>query len=399
MGFLMLCMSNNNTIKESLLNLLRLRYIMHAFRPTTTATALLIGTLVGAGFLGIPYVTARAGFLSGFIHIIVLGVSVCILTLYLAEIALRTKQNHQLAGYAKKYLGNSGKIFMLISTIGGIYAALMAYLIGQGQSISHIVTGTTQHTVVALLAVWIIFAYITHRRASIGKSEVFGVSLMFILMLIIIVLKAQSIQIENLATFSASKALLPFGVILFSFLGFSAIPEMKILLSKHPAKMKSAIIFSYLCAGVLYAVFTIVVVGTYGLQTPEIATLALEKILIALSIITLSTAYLALTLALIDTLVLDCSLTRKKAWLLSNLVPLALVLLLASFNKAKFTFIIGIGGILSGTLTALLILAMLPRARRSGDFKSKDKIQAPYSKWIAWLLALLFIGGALAELL
>ncbi len=371
---------------------------MNAFSPTTTATALLTGTVVGAGFLGIPYVTARSGFLSGLLHIIVIGVSVCILMLYLAEIALRTKKNHQLPGYAEKYLGSSGRMLMLISTIGGIYAALMAYLIGEGQSLSHIITGTSQHTVVALLGVWIIFAYITHRRASVGKSEVFGVSLMLLIMLIIIVIEAPNIQIENLTTFSASNALLPFGVILFAFLGFSAIPEMKILLSKYPKKMKSSIIFSYLCVGILYAAFTAVVVGKYELQTPEIATLALGKIFIILSIITLSTAYLALTLALIDTLVLDCSLTRKKAWLLSNLVPLALVLLLASFNKAKFILIISIGGILSGTLTALLVLAMLPRARRSGDFKSKDKIQAPYSKWLAWLLALLFIGGALAEL-
>ncbi len=372
---------------------------MHAFRPMTTATALLIGTLVGAGFLGIPYVTVRSGFLSGLLHIIIIGVSVCILMLYLAEIALRTKQNHQLAGYAEKYLGSSGRMLMLISTIGGIYAALMAYLIGQGHSFSYLLTGTSQHALVALLAVWIVFAYITHRRASVGKSEVFGVSLMFTLMLLIIVLKAPSIQIENLATFSVSDILLPFGVILFSFLGFSAIPEIKLILSKHPAKMKRVVIFSYLCAGILYAAFTAVIVGSYGLQIPEIATLALGKIFIILSIITLSTAYLSLTLALIDTLVLDCSFTRKKAWLLSNLVPLLLVLLLASFDKAKFTLVIGIGGILSGTLTALLILAMLPRARRSGDFKSKDKIQAYYSRWLAWLLTVIFIIGAGAEII
>ncbi len=361
-----------------------------------TATSLLIGTIVGAGFLGIPYMAARAGFVPTMIHIIVIGAAVCLLTLYLAEITLRTKKNHQLVGYAERYLGTPGKLFMLTATIVGISTALAAYLIGQGHSLSFLMSGSTEYALPALLAAWLLFACITHRRQSVGKTEAIGVLLMIALIVLIVVRNAPFIRFENLASVSLQDVMLPFGVVLFAFLGFSAIPEMKIVLKNNAAGMKSIIIKSYLLVGALYILFTLAVLGTHGMQTPEIATLALGRVFVFLSIITLSTAYLALTLALIDTLAYDCHSSRTKAWLAANLIPLALVLLLASLEKASFTLIISISGILSGTLTALLILAMLPRARRSGI---PAPFKTPYASWLAWLLALLFLGGALAELI
>src|SRR3989344_2730809 len=179
-----------------------------------TAPALLIGTVVGAGFLGIPHIVASSGFLLGILHIAVIGSAVCLLMLYLAEIALRTKDHYQLPGYAKKYLGPVGKTLMLVATIGGIYAALVAYLIGQGQSLSFLFTELTQQSLPTILIVWLIFTCITHRRKSVGKSECLGVAFMIILMLIIIALYTPRIQTTNLTSLSCKNALLPFGVIL-----------------------------------------------------------------------------------------------------------------------------------------------------------------------------------------
>ena len=70
--------------------------------------AILIGTAIGAGILGIPYVVAKSGFLIGLGYIILLGLIILLVNLYLGEIILRTKGKHQLGGYAKKYLGKTG---------------------------------------------------------------------------------------------------------------------------------------------------------------------------------------------------------------------------------------------------------------------------------------------------
>ena len=62
--------------------------------------AVLVGTIIGAGILGIPYVVAKSGFVIGAVHIILIGIIMTIVMLYLGEITLRTKANHQLPGYA-----------------------------------------------------------------------------------------------------------------------------------------------------------------------------------------------------------------------------------------------------------------------------------------------------------
>lgn len=66
--------------------------------------------VIGAGILGIPYVVAKAGFLTGLLDLIIIGLAVLVLNLYVGEIMLRTKEDHQLTGYAEKYLENGEKI-------------------------------------------------------------------------------------------------------------------------------------------------------------------------------------------------------------------------------------------------------------------------------------------------
>ena len=81
------------------------------------AVAVLMGTIIGAGILGIPYAIMQSGFLIGLIHLIVIGAIVLLITLYLGEISLRTAKNHQLTGYAEKYLGKKGKLIMTLSLL------------------------------------------------------------------------------------------------------------------------------------------------------------------------------------------------------------------------------------------------------------------------------------------
>jgi amino acid permease len=74
-------------------------------RASFEAAATLVGCTIGAGILGIPYVVAQAGFITGAITIILLGALMLMLNLFTGEIALRTEGDHQLPGYAERYLG------------------------------------------------------------------------------------------------------------------------------------------------------------------------------------------------------------------------------------------------------------------------------------------------------
>jgi len=110
-----------------------------------TAISIITGTCIGAGFLGIPYVTAKAGFLITLIYIILFSTILLFVNLYLGEIILRTKKNHQLTGYAEKYLGKKGKYIMLYVIKFTIFAAIIAYTIGVGESISLLIFGNIKY--------------------------------------------------------------------------------------------------------------------------------------------------------------------------------------------------------------------------------------------------------------
>ena len=106
------------------------------------ATSLLIGTVVGAGVLGMPYVISKSGAGIGLILILVILCTVLIVNLQTGEIVLRTKERHQLSGYAGKYLGKPFKHITAGAMFIYIFGALVAYVLGEGQAFYNIFGGS-----------------------------------------------------------------------------------------------------------------------------------------------------------------------------------------------------------------------------------------------------------------
>jgi amino acid permease len=361
------------------------------------ALAVLMGTIIGAGILAIPYVVSQSGFPIGLVHIIVLGIVMAVIMLYLGEIALRTRRNHQLPGYAEKYLGKTGKTLMFIALAFGIYSAILAYLIAEGRSLSFLFFGTPVYQLYFGIAFWAIMSFITYFGIkALEEGEIVGVTLVFVMIISISVFFANKINLSNLAYIFPSNLLAPFGVILFAFLGFAAIPEIERVLGNQKKSMKNIIITAYVLSALIYITFTVVVIGAMGDSIPEVATIALGKPFIVLGMLTMFTAYLSLSMAMIDTFRFDFKKTRNQAWLYTILIPLVVFIILSLAEKAAFTKVLGIGGVVSGGLTAILILLMVKNAKKHGDVKPKYKM--PYSKFIFYLLSAIFVIGAIAEI-
>ena len=106
------------------------------------AIATLTGCIIGAGIFGIPYVVVRAGFWTGMLMILVLGLAALSIHLLTGEVALRSNTCHQLVGYAEKYLGKKGKYFMTASMVIGVYGAMIAYTLGVTQSLFSVFGGS-----------------------------------------------------------------------------------------------------------------------------------------------------------------------------------------------------------------------------------------------------------------
>ncbi len=370
------------------------------------AITTLIGTIVGAGILGIPYVIAKAGVLYGFFIILLIGIAFIFLNLFAGEIVLRTKGKHQLTGYAEKYLGAKGKVVMLIALFINIYGALTAYLIGEGATI-HAVLGVGTPLLYTLIFFAVMVFIIYKGVKATGKAELILISLLFLVVLALGIFSFDQISLTNFTSFDPLHFFLPYGVILFAFMASPALPEMAQVLGNQKHRMKKAIIIGSVIPIFLYMIFSLIIVGLVGLPQFEallpnerIATIALsiysQPILglfaNLLAIITMLTSFLALGLALVDAYRYDYDFPHWAAILLTFSFPLIIVL----FNLTTFISVLGVTGAIAGGLDAILIVLIYWKAKKLGERKPEYSLKTP--KFVGMFLIALFVVGIIYQI-
>ncbi len=366
------------------------------------ATATLIGTIIGAGILAIPYVVAQSGFFIGSIIIILVGLALMLTNLFVGEIVLRTKEQHQLTGYVEKYLGKWGKRLMALAFLFSLTGALTAYLIGEGETLRAIFGwGTPLFYSLLFFAVGSFIIYRGIKAA--GRAETILIVLLIVTIILIGVFSFKNINTANLTTISLAKFFVPYGVVFFAFSGFSAVPEMQEVLEKEKRRMRKSILIGSIIPIFVYLLFALFVVGIVGLSNFEqladnqrIATIALSiysspilgTFANVLAVLTMFTSFLTIGLALVETYEFDFHLRRQIALLLAFLIPLAIILL----GLSSFGAIIGITGAVAGGLDGILIILTFWKARKYGNRKPEYSLKYSY-KILGTILILMFAAG------
>jgi len=162
----------------------------------------LTGTVIGAGILGLPYVFAKSGFFVGLFWLIFLGIITIYFNLALGEVTLRTKGVHHLPGLAEKYLGKTGKKIMFFAMAFGIYSALLAYLVGEGESLSKIIFGNSNYTLHLGFVFWIGMTFLLREGLKgLKKVETWGVIVIILIILGIFVWMFPQANFGNLNSF------------------------------------------------------------------------------------------------------------------------------------------------------------------------------------------------------
>jgi len=378
-----------------------------AKHKTLIGVGTLLGAIVGAGILAIPYVMAQSGLLLGFILTVILGLSLLLVNLMAGEIVLRTKKQHQLTGYAEKYLGSWGKRLMTFSMVFSIYGALTAYLIGLGETLTAIF-----HWGNPLVYTVICFAigfFIIYKGVKVmGTVDFILMGLLIVVILSVTIVSYHNINIDNVTAFNFAKFFAPYGVILFALMGIPAVPEVQEVLGQQKEKMKKVLIMGSLIPIVLYLLFAGIVVGIIGLDNfqilepnQRIATVALSiyssPILgifaNLIAILAMFTSFLTLGTALIEMYEYDYLFSKTSALLFTFSVPLLIALL----SLSNFITVIAITGAIAGGLEAILIIFTFWKARHYGDRVPEYSLK-PHL-FLGSLLILLFGAGVLFELL
>lgn len=360
------------------------------------AVATLTGTTIGAGVLGIPYVVAQAGMLIGAVNIIIIGAAIIILNLYLGEVVLRTKSKHQLTGYAQKYLGRNGKRLMTATMVFAIYGALTAYIIGAGQSLASIFPALNAETFsVIFFAIAAAIVYFGLKAVEESEFLLSGIVIGILALIAAISFFSNHFTTANMTFTDLSKFALPYGVVLFAFLGAVAIPEMSEELSKRKKLLRNAIIAGGAIPLAGYILFTIAVVGVTGADTSQIATIKLGEVFgqrmtvfaNLFAVFAMGTSFLALGLALKEMYNYDYKLNKKISWLLTCSIPMAAFLL----GIHQFIPVIATAGAIAGGAEGVMIVLMHAKAKKLGERKPEYSIKS--SRIIAILLITMFAAG------
>lgn len=369
--------------------------------PLFQAVSTMVGTIIGAGILGIPFVFAKAGFLTGLVVLAAITFAMIAMKLIVGEMTLRTYGKHQLVGYVEKYMGKFWKNISSVVFIVAVAGSLLAYFVGVGQVLSEVFGGSN---LIWGLGFYIIASALLYFGIKLIKNiEFILTGFIFLIVLLILFLSHQHIELGNLASFDYTKLLIPYGVVLFACSGLMAVPQARQILFRREHLFKKSMYLGAIIPAIVYLIFAWIVVGVTGLGTTEVATIGLGKfigpnILILGNIFaffTMATSFLTIGLALKDTLNFDFEIKHVWAWLLTIIIPL--IIYFAGFKS--FISILAIVGALGFGVNGVIYIFCYWLARKHGRREPEYVLSKIFALPVSVFLIIIFIGGLIYTLI
>ncbi len=373
---------------------------MAAQARTWQAVLLLIGTIVGVGMFGIPFVFGRAGFLTGVAELAFLTAATVIVHLAYAEVVGRTAGLHRLPGYVSLYLGRAAGGLARLSYLFG---PLLAYLVlggfFLGELLREIFPGMPPLAGPAafyLGGVAVVYRGIRFESFANAVLTVALIAAMFLLAFSLL----PHLEFGRLGEFGAAEAFAPYGVILFSLAGAAIIPDVKRFLGPEAGGRLGAVVAGgAIGAAALYLIFAASVFGAGGPATTPDAVSGLAALFGAgyrrggavVGFLATITSFITLGIVLKGTFVSDFGYARRTAWLWTAVIPATLFLL----GFQDFITIIGLIGAVAVGLDSLFILLVHRAAARAGGGTPGVTIVIP--DIVRFALVLLFAAGVVYE--
>ena len=365
------------------------------FKQYVYPIATLAGSIIGVGFLALPYIATQVGVVVMLAYFVAITTLVVALHVMFGKICLKTPDFKRWPGFVEYYFGKTAKKCILVLTSFGQFGVLLAYLIVGGEFLkavfSPIIGGEFFQYAILYFIILSAIVYVGIRAVS--KLEFLAIVALLALLAMVFVKAFPYISANNfslLPPVGDSKYLfLPYGAIIFSLWGTGLIPEVEEMVRRRKGSLKKIIIAGTLIPAVIYVLFTFLVVGITGQATTPSALIGVKDLLgnglglamVCIGIITTFTAFIAGGLNLKKILMYDAGLKHFPAWAITCFVPLALLF----FGFNSFIAIVSIvGGLLLG-IDGILILLMY---RKIGG-----------RAIVVYPMSLVFIGGIIYSII
>ena len=245
------------------------------FKPVITpweGLAILIGTQVGAGVLGLPYAASRVGMIPALF--ILLGVMFLLMSTALIILKLSAEmRGAQMSTMAQKILGKAGGWIMYLSILIMGFGAMLAYIAGMGSVFSSLLG--VNETVGAVIFWLFASAVIYLGLEASGKTELIMSFLMLVLFTGITASLFPYANLENAMYAELGGILSMTGVAIFALGCHTIIPDIYRGIGDYK-KTRNVVILAFLIPTIIYAIFMISFLLVFGRDTPQIATQGLE---------------------------------------------------------------------------------------------------------------------------
>lgn len=364
--------------------------------------ALLCGTIIGSGYLILPFSFLKAGVLPNIFWLIFFTCCLIIVNLIYAEINLVTHNNHRLPGYADLYLG---KIFKLLSRaifILGILGGLIVYLILGSRFLillaSPIFKLSTNN---ATLIFWILSSIVVFLNFKFSSKvnlylTIFTVFIFFIVSIFCLI----NADFNNFKIIPTESFFFPYGLILYSLIGWLVIPEIIVLIqnNKEDQKIiKPIILVGTIIPMVVYFIFGLSVFLLSGANTSSDAFTSLINFLpqplfvlaALMAFLEILNSYFSFGISAISTLKNDFGFKKQTAQILFLILPIAIFFI----GFIDFVKIIAVLGASFESLNILMILLIYNKLKKTT--KNQEEKLISISKPLLIALVVIFVVGGI----
>ena len=364
------------------------------------ASVSLVGAVVGVGIFGVPYVISQVGLVPALFYFFILGGIQILQNLFFAETAIACKEDHGLPGLARLYLGETYGRVGGAALILGYWASLTAYVAVGGTLLAVILQPLLGGSIFVYSIIWgILGAFALHYgMKTISKLEFIGTIGLVVALLGILGFSLPHIELANMPLFDWIDPIIPYGVILFSLGGMTAVPEMEEMVEGRRGDYRKSIILGTIIAMLITMAFGFIVWGVSGDQLTKDAVTGLKAVLgssigipaAIAGFLAVATSYFATAANVKDTFNYDFKLNRNIAWLLAVMPPIGIFL----FGGRDFLSMIGLSGAVFGGVLAVLVGLLYLKIRRKRLVRRKPLGIHPAFTYVC--MAILSIGAVLA---
>lgn len=345
-------------------------------RRLSKAVLLQFSGTVGAGIFILPYIFQHSNFLFSSLCLVFLGIAMVLLNLSYAHIVVHTQGDHQLSGYAHKYLGLNFKYLATFNVLFLGLGALIAYLHLSQSFILILLPGLNPTLAVSLFVSLVLIFHIDGFK----PQESIINFLPYLAILIVASLFFVSLFLAPSVSTTAFPSIFVFGPLVFALSGFTIIPEIEEALRNSPNKkneLTQAIIIGVGLVVVVYLCFTFAVIRLSGqfLSIDSVTGIRnfspiLGKLIATFGLITLFRASLNFLFVFKEIFYRDFNFSRQQSYTLSSVSPFIAYVL----AKVPYVSTLSFVGTTSTLVATILICTMLQKVKPKSSISALSAV-------------------------